>query len=99
MDTDLLKEVTTFAQFEQRLKNIMPFLIRAIGKPPEIPARKAVWLASSDTDGKTGLYVHSGSRLSILWGFLMEGLRRLFRLPTRLVEIHTEIIPSSFKPL
>ncbi len=99
MDTDLLKEVTTFAPFEQRLKNIMPFLIRAIGKPPEIPAGKAVWLASSATDGKTGLYVRSGSGLGVLWGFLKEGLRRLFRLPVRPVEIHTKIIPSSFKPL
>jgi glucose 1-dehydrogenase len=99
MDTDLLKEVTTFTQFEQRLKNIMPFLIRAIGKPPEVPARKAVWLASSATDGKTGLYVRSGSGPAAMWGFLKEGLRRLFRLPVRPVEIHTKIIPSSFKPL
>jgi glucose 1-dehydrogenase len=99
MDTDLLKEVTTFAPFEQRLKNIMPFLIRAIGKPPEIPARKAVWLASSATDGKTGLYVRSGSGLGVLGGFLKEGLMRLFRLPVRPVDLHTKIIPSSFKPL
>ena len=99
MDTDLLKEVTTFATYEQRLKRIMPLLIRAIGKPPEIPARKAVWLASSATDGKTGLYVRAGSVFSALLGFLAAGVKQLFRLPVRAVEIHTKIIPSSFKPL
>ncbi len=99
MDTELLTEVTTFAEHEKRLKSIMPFLIRAIGKSPQVPAHKAVWLASSATDGKTGLYVQAGSSLSILFGFLREGLRQLFRLPARKVEIHTKIIPSSFKPL
>jgi NAD(P)-dependent dehydrogenase (short-subunit alcohol dehydrogenase family) len=99
MDTDLLTEVTTFSGHAERLKRVMPFLIRAIGKPPEVPARKAVWLASSATDGKTGLVVHSGSGLSILLGFLAEGLKNVFHLPVRPVEIHTKVIPSAFKPL
>ncbi len=99
MDTDLLKEVTTFAGYEQRLQRVMPFLIRAFGKPPEVPARKAAWLASSATDGKTGLYVRAGSGFGLLGGFLAEVLRRLLRLPVRPVEIHTKIIPSSFEPL
>jgi glucose 1-dehydrogenase len=99
MDTDLLTEVTTFAGHEQRLVKFMPFLIRAGGKPPQVPARKAVWLASSATDGKTGLYVPVGSRFSVLFGFLREGLRQLFHLPVRKIEIHVKLIPSSFKPL
>ncbi len=41
MDTELLTEVTTFSGYEKRLKSIMPFLIRAIGKQPQVPARKA----------------------------------------------------------
>lgn len=99
MDTDLLTEVTTFSEHAERLKRVMPFLIRAIGKPPEVPARKAVWLASSATDGKTGLTVSSGSGVSILLGFLAEGLRNVFHMPMRPVEIHTTVIPSAFKPL
>jgi len=99
MDTDLLKEVTTFSNQAERLQRIMPFLIRAIGRQPQVPACKAVWLASSATDGKSGLYVRAGSGLAVLVGFLREGLRQLLRLPVREVDIHTKIIPSAFKPL
>ncbi len=99
MDTDLLTEVVTFQEHAQRLREFMPFLIRAAGKKPEVAARKALWLASSATDGKTGLDVSVGSRLSFLLGFLREGLRRLLRLPTRPVVMNVKIIPSAFEPL
>jgi len=99
MDTDLLTEVTTFAEYEPRLKGIMPFLIRSIGQSPEVAARKALWLASAASDGRTGLYVKVGSDLEVMAGFVRGGLRRLLRLPERPIEIHTRILPSAFKPL
>ena len=95
MDTDLLTEVVTFKEHEKRLREF----IRAAGKKPEVAARKALWLASSATDGKTGLDVSVGSRLSFLLGFLREGLRRLLRLPTRPVVMNVKAIPSAFEPL
>ena len=82
-----------------RLRGFMPFLIRAAGKKPEVAARRALWLASSATDGKTGLDIRVGSQLSFLVGFQREGLRRLFRLPTRPIEMNVKIIPSAFEPL
>jgi glucose 1-dehydrogenase len=99
MDTGLLTEVETYAEYEKRLQGVMPFLIRAIGQRPELPARKVLRLASSATDGKTGRYVRSASGLGVLAGFLREGLRRVLRLPAREIEIHTKILPSAFKPL
>jgi NAD(P)-dependent dehydrogenase (short-subunit alcohol dehydrogenase family) len=99
MDTDLLTEIITFEPYEKRLRGFMPFLIRAAGNEPELPARKALWLASSATDGKTGLDISVGSSLTFLAGFLREGLRRLLRFPARAVEINVKIIPSAFKPL
>ncbi len=99
MDTDLLTDLITFPNQEKRLRNIMPFLVRAGGKEPEVAARKALWLASAATDGKTGLEVHVGSTFSVLLGFLREGLRSLLHLPTRKVEMHVKIIPSAFEPL
>ncbi len=99
MDTDLLTEVVTFKEHEKRLRNFMPILIRAGGKKPEVAARKALWLASSATDGKTGLDVSVGSTFSFLLGFLREGLRNLFHLPARPVEMNVKIIPSAFEPL
>ena len=99
MDTDLLTEIYTFENHEKRLRGFMPFLIRAAAKKPEVVARKALWLASSATDGKTGLDIRIGSQFSFLFGFLREGLRSLFRLPARSVDMTVNIIPSSFKPL
>ncbi len=99
METDLLTEVVTFQEHEQRLRNFMPFLIRAAGKKPEVAARKALWLASSATDGRTGLDVSVGSSLTFMLGFLREGLRRLLRLHTRTVVMNVKAIPSAFEPL
>jgi len=99
MDTDLLTEVVTFQEHEKRLREFMPVLIRAGGKKPEVAARKALWLASSATDGKTGLDVRVGSSLSFLLGFLREGLRSLLRLPTRPIAMNVKVISSAFEPL
>ena len=38
---------------EDKLKRF-PAIVRMWAKPPEVPAAKAVWIASSATDGKTG---------------------------------------------
>jgi glucose 1-dehydrogenase len=99
METDLLTEVVTFKEHEKRLREFMPLLIRAAGKKPEVAARKALWLASSATDGKTGLDVSVGSSLGFTLGFLREGVRRLLRLPTRPIVMNVKTIPSAFEPL
>ena len=99
METDLLTGIVTFENHEKRLRNFMPFLIRAGAKKPEVAARKALWLASSATDGKTGLDVRVGSSLFFLFGFMREGLRSLLHLPARQVEMNIKIIPSACKPM
>lgn len=99
METGLLTEVTTYKEHAQRLRNFMPMLIRAGGKKPEVAARKALWLASRATDGKTGLDVRVGSSLNFLVGFLMEGIRSLLHLPVRTIKMDVHVIPSAFKPL
>ena len=77
----------------------MPVLVRAAGKKPELAARKALWLASSATDGKTGLEISLGSTFAFMIGFLREGLRKLLHLPRRPVEMNVRVIPSAFEPL
>ena len=99
METDLLTSIVSFENQEKRLRNFMPFLIRAGSKKPEVAARKALWLASSATDGKTGLDVRVGSSLFFLFGFMREGLRSLLHLPARQVEMNIKIIPSACKPM
>jgi glucose 1-dehydrogenase len=99
METELLTEIVTFKEHEKRLRQVMPLLIRAAGKTPDVPARKALWLASSSTDGKTGLDVQVGSSAAFLIGFLREGLRNLLHLPRRTIKMDIRIIPSALEPL
>ncbi|HVM72717.1 MAG TPA: SDR family oxidoreductase [Anaerolineales bacterium] len=99
METDLLTEVVTFKEHESRLRNVMPMVIRAGGKKPEVAARKALWLASAATDGKTGLDVSVGSTLNFILGFLREGMRKLLHLPIQPIDMNVKVIPSAFEPL
>jgi glucose 1-dehydrogenase len=52
--TDLLVRNEVIAGSEEKLKSF-PVIVRMWAKPAEVPARKAVWLASPATDGKTGI--------------------------------------------
>jgi glucose 1-dehydrogenase len=98
MDTDLLKDVETYPAYQKKLE-FMPFLIRAIGKRPEVAAKEVLRLASSATDGRTALYVSLGSRLGSFAGFAREGLRQAFKLPARKVEMRVKLKEPAFKPL
>lgn len=75
MTTELLFQVDVVAGHEPRLKSF-PTVIRLLGKPPEVPARKVLWLAGPATDGKTGLYVRASGPLAMLRGVLRALLRR-----------------------
>jgi hypothetical protein len=46
-----------------------------------VPAQKAVWIASSATDGKSGLLIDQFSPWVMLEGALRELLRAAFRRP------------------
>ncbi len=92
--TDLLTQVEVIQGSEERLK-VFPTIVRMWAQPPEIPAKKAVWLASSATDGKTGLLVSLFSPWVMLGGALKEGLRNLTRKPEPETNIHIRVIPPN----
>lgn len=75
--TDLLTDVEVIAGSEDKLR-VFPTIVRMWAKPPAIPAAKALWIASSATDGKTGLLISIFSPWTMLGGAIKEGLRRLF---------------------
>ncbi len=89
--TDLLTQVDVIAGSESKLKNF-PTVVRMWAKPPEVPAKKAVWLASPATDGKTGLLVSIFSPWVMLGGALRELLRALFRRPAAGPDIKMKVI-------
>jgi NAD(P)-dependent dehydrogenase (short-subunit alcohol dehydrogenase family) len=89
--TDLLTDVDVVAGSESKLKQF-PTIVRMWARPPEEPAAKAVWLASSATDGKTGLLVSMMSPSVMAGGALREGLRVLLRRPAAPLDIHIDTV-------
>jgi len=90
--TDLLTHVDVIAGSEERLK-IFPTIVRMWAKPPELPAKKVVWLASPETDGKTGLIISLTSPWGMLRGALQEGLRILMKKPASGIDFEIKVIP------
>lgn len=90
VDTDLLRRVNVVAGYEQHLKPLET-VIRLWGNPPEIPAQKALWLASSATDGKTGMVISVLTWQRLIGGLLHEMVRRARGLPApdTSLKIHT----------
>ncbi len=54
--TEMLSQVQAVAGYEEQL-NPLKSVVRFLGNPPEVPAERALWIASSATDGRTGLSV------------------------------------------
>ena len=90
--TDMLTQFDVVQGHEHRLK-AFPAVLRILGRKPDYPARKAVWAASSATDGKTGLLVNSFSYLVGLQGLFKELTRLIARHPSDLPEIHMRSVP------
>ncbi len=78
--TELLTDVEVIAGSEARLK-VFPTIVRMWAKPPEIPAKKVVWIASPATDGKTGMLINYMSTWGMLRGAMKEGLRVITKKP------------------
>jgi len=90
--TELLTQGEVIAGSEDRLK-IFPTIVRMWAKPAEIPARKVVWLASPETDGKTGLLVSLFSPWVALRGALREGVRILLKRPAPDINYSMKVVP------
>lgn len=76
MLTDLVMRPEVLAGYEQKMGPLATVL-RLLGNPPEVPAEKALWLASPATDGKTGVEVHVLSKGGAIGRFLRAGLVKL----------------------
>jgi glucose 1-dehydrogenase len=90
--TDLLTDVEVVEGSEARLSRF-PAVLRMWAKPPEVATRKAVWLASSATDGRTGLVVNLFSPWNMIGGAAREGLNSLLKRPAAPVNLRLRAIP------
>ncbi len=54
--TDMVSQVQSVAGYEAQL-NSLKTVVRLLANPPEVPAARALWIASTATDGRTDLNV------------------------------------------
>lgn len=94
MFTDLMGETEAVAGYEARLRPLAT-VMRLWGRPPEEPAQRLVWLASSATDGKTGLDLRVLTPAAMVGGVLRAAGRRLARRPEPLFALHTRTVPPA----
>jgi glucose 1-dehydrogenase len=76
--TDMLSNIEAQQGYTEKVSPIET-VTRMWANPPAVAAEKAVWLASSATDGKTGLDVSLLTPKLIISGALGEGWRRIRR--------------------
>lgn len=79
--TDLLTRQRVIGPEPQQQLGRFQTVVRMLGEQPEVPARKAAWLASAATDGQTGNVVKAYSKTRMLRGVLREVWRRIRRQP------------------
>lgn len=89
--TEMLTQVDVIDGFQER---VLPLntVIRLWGNPPEVPAEKVVWMASSDTDGRNGLVVNYLSFGRMMAGLGKELWRWVTRGPIETPEIQVRVI-------
>ncbi len=92
--TDLLQDVEVAPGYADKVKPLAT-VTRLWGNPPEAPARKAVWLASSATDGQTGRYVRELTPLKLVQGLLREGWRIVTRQPIPPFDMQVTTVPDA----
>jgi glucose 1-dehydrogenase len=94
MRTDLMEKIDAIDGYEERL-NPLNTVMELWANPPSIPAERAVWLASSATDGRTGLEVKEMSLIHMLSGVFRLGLRRLMGVSESDYHMQVRSIPPS----
>ena len=92
--TDMITQVEAVEGYGREMSGLNS-VIRMWGNVPDVPARKAVWLASSATDGKTGLEVSVLTPGLLVGGALRELGRRMMRRSKRVLDIKVTEIPAA----
>jgi NAD(P)-dependent dehydrogenase (short-subunit alcohol dehydrogenase family) len=92
--TEMLSEVQAVSGYEKNL-NPLRYVAMVWGNDADVPAQKALWLASSATDGRNGLMVTvltPGVMLSRLLGL---PFRKLFNRSTDLLELNVTAVEAA----
>lgn len=89
--TDMLSQVHAVAGFEAQLNPLR--VVEAMwGNDADVPAEKAVWLASHETDGKTGQMVTILTPYFMATRALQTGIRWLLRHPIEMLQLNVKTV-------
>ena len=91
--TDMVTDVEAIEEYGQKMSPLNTVL-HFLGNVPEVPAQKAVWLAASATNGKTGLEASLLTPGLLLKSTLRELGRRLMGRPDTLNDVKITNIPA-----
>jgi len=95
MDTDLLKSVKVISGYENRLDNLGN-VIYYLSQPAEIPARKAVSLASSQSDNRTGVVLREMKMSRLFLNLMRMGWARMRKRSDKAVKVDISSVPPAF---
>ena len=85
--TDMLSNVHALNGYEHKM-NPLRFVAILWGNEADVPAQKALWLASSATDGRTGLHVTVLTQWFMLSRLIVALFGWLFKKPNPLMELN-----------
>lgn len=92
--TDMLSNLEAIEGYDTKM-NPLRFVTRLWANPPEVPAQKAVWIASTATDGKTGLQVRVLTPRFMLAGLLREAGQRVTGRAEPIEPLQVKVVPSA----
>ncbi len=92
--TEMLSNVHAVNGYETQM-NPLRFVAMLWGNEADVPAEKALWLASSATDGKSGMMVNVLTTWLMLSRLLALPFRKLFNYPTELLELNITSVKSA----
>ena len=75
--TEMVLRPSVVAGYEGSLQRVYSAILSMWANPPQVAARKVVWLASPAIDGRTGLEINLPGEGLLLLGALRMALRRL----------------------
>lgn len=92
--TEMLSNVHAVKGYENKM-NPLRYVAMLWGNAADVPAEKALWLASSATDGKNGLMVTVLTKRLMLSRLIGLPFRKLLNRPAELLELNITSVESA----
>ncbi len=89
--TDMLSQVHAVAGYEKQV-GVIRFVAALWGNDAVVPAQKALWLASSATNRRTGIMSTVLTPLFMLGRLFSKGILMLLRAPVEMMDLNISIV-------